>query len=180
MEEGCKIERLEERLVRWKNGLGFTRELLIQPPNVDFAKESFFLRISSAKIESGSTQFSRFPDHQRLLLVLDEGVNLKHGGGATFPMEIFAWHEFEGGAETVCEASSPTEDLNVMWNKSHLAVTAFVVKNKKHFVEKDSFVFLIDGHGGGLLDRRQLGRVVKAGFFGGEDAIFAIVKTIKL
>jgi len=54
----------------WKNGKGKTTQMLIEPKNATVSDPSFELRVSSAKVvESGP--FSSFPNHQRILFLID-------------------------------------------------------------------------------------------------------------
>ncbi len=61
------------RLMPWKNGGGSTTEITIEPAGASLA-DPFLWRVSSAQV-AASGPFSRFPGHERLLLLL-EGAGL--------------------------------------------------------------------------------------------------------
>jgi len=62
----------------WKNGLGSTTELLIEPPGATLAG-GFLWRLSMAAV-AASGPFSRFPGIDRTLLLLEgNGLELDHG-----------------------------------------------------------------------------------------------------
>ena len=95
---------------RWRNGGGWTRELLAQP-----AGENWRVRVSVADIEADGP-FSSFPGVQRHFAVLQgAGVALTIDG-ATFRVERNgAPVQFAGGAATSCRLlDGPTRDLNLM------------------------------------------------------------------
>src|ERR1700745_1262965 len=62
----------------WKNGLGFTDEIAIYPPQASLVKGDFLWRVSSEEIGKPSP-FSTFPPHDRILLVLKgAGIRIFH------------------------------------------------------------------------------------------------------
>jgi hypothetical protein len=95
---------------RWRNGGGFTRELLAWP-----AVEAWRLRVSVAEVESDGP-FSSFPAVERWLAVLDgNGVELTVGGAAHRLTQDAEPLHFSGEATTACRLlDGPTRDLNLM------------------------------------------------------------------
>src|SRR4051794_12660438 len=79
------IQKENYKRSTWKNGLGFTDEIAIYPPDSNLVQGNFLWRLSSARIEKASP-FSAFPNHDRILLVL-KGAGLK------------LIHTFEEGSE---------------------------------------------------------------------------------
>ena len=61
----------------WKNGLGVTTEILIEPSDATIG--NFDWRLSMARIDADGP-FSSFPNIDRLLLVLEGRVNLQIEG----------------------------------------------------------------------------------------------------
>lgn len=94
----------------WKNGLGFTTEVARFPQ----AGEHFDWRVSIASVEQDGP-FSRFPGHDRILLVLEgAGLILERGGGLTRlgPLESVA---FPGDHDTFGRlVAGPIRDFNVI------------------------------------------------------------------
>jgi len=95
---------------RWKNGGGFTRELLAWPVADDWQ-----LRISVADIEADGP-FSAFPGIVRHFAVLQgDGVELRFGGRACRLGPGDPMLRFDGAEAPACRLlGGPTRDLNVM------------------------------------------------------------------
>jgi environmental stress-induced protein Ves len=95
---------------RWRNGGGFTRELLAWP-----AVEAWRLRISVADVQSAGP-FSSFPAVERWFTVLDgNGVELTVGGTAHRLTAESGPLRFSGEVPTACRLlDGPTRDLNLM------------------------------------------------------------------
>lgn len=92
----------------WKNGLGFTEEIAINPPDSSLIQGNFLWRLSSARIEK-SSPFSVFPNHDRILIILKgAGVRLTHvfeenGDEDTVDVPIHEPYEFPGDITSRCE-----------------------------------------------------------------------------
>lgn len=95
---------------RWRNGGGWTHELLAWP-----AAENWRVRVSVADIESDGP-FSSFPGVQRLFAVLEgAGVELSIDGRAQRVHRDGDAVGFAGDATTRCRLlDGPTRDLNLM------------------------------------------------------------------
>lgn len=95
---------------RWRNGGGWTRELLAQP-----AGDEWRVRVSVADIEADGP-FSSFPGVQRHFAVLDgAGVELVVDGTTRRAARGDNAVAFAGGAATTCRLiDGPTRDLNLM------------------------------------------------------------------
>lgn len=99
------------RRMRWKNGLGWTTEIVVRP-----AEGELELRASIAEVDT-DCDFSRLPGIDRSILVLsgdgmelrvgdDPAVTLREGGEALV---------FSGDRDTRCRLlGGPTRDFNVM------------------------------------------------------------------
>jgi environmental stress-induced protein Ves len=95
---------------RWRNGGGWTRELLAWP-----GAEDWRVRISVADIESDGP-FSSFPGVGRFFAVLEgAGVELSVDGKLSRVLRDSAAIAFKGDATTTCRLlDGPTRDLNLM------------------------------------------------------------------
>ena len=95
---------------RWRNGGGWTRELLAWP-----GPDHWRARVSVADIESDGP-FSGFPGVTRFFCVLQgAGVELTIDGQATRVTPTDAAVRFPGEANTTCRMQGgPTRDLNLM------------------------------------------------------------------
>lgn len=100
--------------VPWKNGLGRTRELAIQPPGAGM--DDFLWRVSVAEVETAAP-FSAFPGIDRVIALLDgDGFTMTLDDGRvhelTTPCVPFA---FPGEAGVhVALAGGPCRDFNLM------------------------------------------------------------------
>ncbi|NIJ68754.1 HutD family protein [Xanthomonas sp. 60] len=103
---------------RWRNGLGWTREILRLPaPGMDWA-----LRLSIAEIEQDAA-FSAFPGVERELVLLHgNGVRLHHGDGRV--SDVLPPHgrvRFAGEQDVQgALVDGPTHDFNLMWRRDVL------------------------------------------------------------
>jgi environmental stress-induced protein Ves len=98
----------------WKNGLGRTRELAVQPPGAGM--DDFLWRVSVAEVDSAAP-FSAFPGIDRTIVLLDgAGFTMTLDDGRTHALtEPFAPYAFPGEAQVaVTLASGPTRDFNLM------------------------------------------------------------------
>jgi environmental stress-induced protein Ves len=102
------------RRVRWKNGLGWTREIACFPE-----AGAWDWRLSIAEIERDA-EFSAFPGIEReLVLLAGNGVRLVFGDGET--RELHPPHDrlrFAGERPLRGELiDGPTHDFNLMWRR---------------------------------------------------------------
>lgn len=107
----------EYRRVRWKNGLGWTREIACYPESGEWD-----WRLSIAEIERDA-EFSAFPGIERELVLLSgNGVRLVFDDGETHALH--PPHErlrFAGERKLRGELiDGPTHDFNLMWRRDHL------------------------------------------------------------
>ncbi len=98
----------------WKNGLGRTREIAVQPSAS--GDGGFLWRASIAEVDSAAP-FSRFPGIDRQIVLLDgDGFTMtldgNHTHALTTPFAPFAFPG-EAGVE-VSLAGGPTRDFNLM------------------------------------------------------------------
>jgi environmental stress-induced protein Ves len=94
----------------WRNGGGWTRELLTWPPGPDWR-----VRISRADIEADGP-FSGFPGVERWFVVLKgAGVALQFANDLQYLKVGDAPLRFDGGLAPGCRLiNGPTQDLNLM------------------------------------------------------------------
>jgi len=111
----------EYRRERWKNGLGWTREVFRSP--ADSAEWDW--RVSIAEVDKGGP-FSVFPGVDRELVLLSgEGMRLDFEDGEGVELRPpHGRHRFAGermlGAELF---SGPTQDFNLMWRRERVQAT---------------------------------------------------------
>jgi environmental stress-induced protein Ves len=111
------IPSFEYRRERWRNGLGWTREILRVPDN-----DAWQVRLSIAEIEQDAA-FSSFPGIDReLVLLRGEGLRLRFADGALHT--LLPPHDrlrFAGEAEIHGElVDGLTHDFNLMWRRDQV------------------------------------------------------------
>ncbi|WP_448135411.1 HutD/Ves family protein [Stenotrophomonas rhizophila] len=111
------IPSFEYRRERWRNGLGWTREILRVPDT-----DGWQVRLSIAEIEQDAA-FSSFPGIEReLVLLRGEGLRLRFADGAV--QTLLPPHDrvrFAGEAEIHGElVDGLTHDFNLMWRRDAL------------------------------------------------------------
>lgn len=98
----------------WKNGLGRTREIAVQPSAA--GTDDFLWRVSVAEVDSAAP-FSAFPGIDRSIVLLDgAGFTMTLDDGRTHALTMpFAPFAFPGEAKvTVTLTGGPTRDFNLM------------------------------------------------------------------
>ncbi|MCL7713073.1 HutD/Ves family protein [Stenotrophomonas mori] len=103
---------------RWRNGLGWTREILRLP-----AQGEWQLRLSIAEIEQDAA-FSAFPGVERELVLLQgEGLRLRFADGrCTTLVPPYQRLRFAGEEAVDGElVDGATQDFNLMWRRDRLA-----------------------------------------------------------
>ena len=148
---------------RWKNGAGWTREILRHPAD----SESFDWRLSMADIESDGP-FSAFPGYRRSLILLNgHGIRLSFPDGQIHVMDTpHSRIDFDGGSALQCQLhDGPTQDFNLMWRPSRVSaqMLQLALSGSLHLSHPDSdqslIVHLLDGAlsvtGSGLTTRTQ-------------------------
>ncbi len=108
------IPSVEYRRERWRNGLGWTREILRVPDT-----DAWQVRLSIAEIEQDAA-FSSFPGVEReLVLLRGEGLRLRFADGAVHTLlpphdRLRFAGEVQVGGELV---DGLTHDFNLMWRR---------------------------------------------------------------
>ncbi len=111
----------EYRRERWKNGLGWTREIHRGPGDA----EAWDWRVSIAEVEKDGP-FSSFEGVEReLVLLAGEGMRLHFENGEL--VDLAPPHgrvRFRGEAAVRAELlSGPTQDFNLMWRRDRVNAT---------------------------------------------------------
>lgn len=106
------VRSAEQREMPWKNGGGFTRELLVHPPGAGL--EDFEVRLSRASVVADGP-FSPFPGVDRWICVIEgAGMDLR-GDGEVLRLEPGKFVRFSGDARFEGHLrAGPVGDLNLM------------------------------------------------------------------
>ncbi|MET0290181.1 MAG: HutD family protein [Pseudoxanthomonas sp.] len=113
----------EYRRERWKNGLGWTREIVRSPGTA-----AWDWRLSIAEIERDAA-FSAFPGVDRELVLLHgQGVRLAFDDGESALLAIPGErHRFSGERTLTGElVDGPTQDFNLMWRRGRVSAELLV------------------------------------------------------
>ena len=112
----------EYRRERWRNGFGWTREILRSPHSETDAGDAWDWRMSIAEIEQDGP-FSIFPGVERELILL-------HGNGLRLRFDDDDVHEIEPphgrlrfAGERIASGElidGPTHDFNLMWRRERI------------------------------------------------------------
>lgn len=98
------LNETDFKTTNWSGGK--TTEIFIYPHLSELSKRNFDYRISSAKVEVDKSEFSDFTGYNRILMILDGKVTLKHVEGnetREIVLEPFKTHHFRGGIKTFSE-----------------------------------------------------------------------------
>lgn len=98
---------------RWTGGT--TTEFAIYPEDSSYLDRDFIWRISSAEIEVEESTFTKLPDYDRILMVLDGEVVLVHGQERSVKLETLEYDSFSGDAGT--KSFGKITDYNLMYRK---------------------------------------------------------------
>jgi environmental stress-induced protein Ves len=140
----------------WKNGLGHTDQIAIEPETADLKTGNYLWRISSASIAQSSA-FSIFPDHDRALVLLSgPGLKLVHtddGFEESLELPPLEPYEFPGDIQSRCELlGGPIQDLSVFFRKGMINAQVEVVRIESESVwnwtpnASWNFIFAVRGH----------------------------------
>lgn len=116
----------DHRRMPWRNGGGFTTELLRHPAS---AEGRFLWRLSIAEIDR-LTPFSRFLACERWIAVIDgAGIVLKAGRAPTVTLtQRSGFFRFSGDGETDCRpVDGPCRTLNLIVDHRHVEARARLV-----------------------------------------------------
>lgn len=134
---------------RWKNGLGSTSQLAIEPATSKFPIDPFLWRVSSARVNA-SGPFSKFPGYERTLILIEgselrlsEKVGDAESGVAT--LRPFEKISFGGEREIVAQIPSDADliDYNVFWRRDS-------VEARSEVIDRNWESVISEGYGAGL------------------------------
>ncbi len=98
---------------RWMGGT--TTEFAIYPETSKYIDRNFVWRISSATIDTDESTFSKLPDHDRVLMVLDGEVVLSYEGQRVARLKALEQDRFDGAWLT--KSFGKITDFNLMVRK---------------------------------------------------------------
>ena len=94
---------------------GVTTQIAIAPPCAAYADRDFLWRVSSASVETETSDFTPLPDYWRWITPLTGSMTLFHDGGDGVRLAPYEVHRFDGGAAT--RSQGRCTDFNLMLRK---------------------------------------------------------------
>jgi environmental stress-induced protein Ves len=91
---------------------GSTIQLFIFPPQSSYAERNFLARISTATIRIPKSDFTSLPGYNRLLLVLEGNLNIKHQEAHQITLHPYDTDQFKGDWHTSSEGLAT--DFNII------------------------------------------------------------------
>jgi len=95
---------------------GTTTELFIYPHESSYLERNFQVRISSATVDIEESNFTKLPDYNRVLMILDGELEIKHQGKYNRKLSQYECDYFDGAWDT--SAKGKVIDFNLMTSKS--------------------------------------------------------------
>lgn len=119
---------------RWSGGS--TTETAIFPADSDYLERDFIWRLSSASVETEESSFTRLPDYDRILMVLDGSVVLAHGDERSASLQMWQQDSFDGAVKTRCFGTMT--DYNLIFRKGCAAALKLVeAGSRASYVEQN-------------------------------------------
>lgn len=100
---------------RWTGGL--TKELAVYPSKSKYLDRNFIWRLSSATVETDESNFSKLPDYDRVLMVMEGEVVLSYEGERVVRLKELEQDRFDGGWKT--KSFGKITDFNLMVRKGN-------------------------------------------------------------
>lgn len=88
------------KMSKWSGGN--TRELAIYPENAVYLDRDFIWRLSSADSDLDESSFTKLPDFDRILMVIEGEVVLAHGEERSVKLKAMEQDSFDGAVKTKC------------------------------------------------------------------------------
>lgn len=102
------------KMSKWSGGN--TRELAIYPETAEYLDRDFLWRLSSADSDLEESSFTKLPDYDRILMVLDGSVVLAHGDERSASLSAYEYDAFDGAVKTKCFGKL-IKDYNLIYRK---------------------------------------------------------------
>lgn len=101
------------KLSKWMGGT--TKELALFPEGSSYLERNFMWRLSSATIDKEESDFTKLPDYDRVLMVLDGEVVLSYEGERVTRLKALEQDRFDGASKT--KSFGKITDFNLMVRK---------------------------------------------------------------
>ena len=139
---------------RWTGGT--TKQLAIFPETANYLERNFIWRLSTATCELEETTFSKLPDYDRTLMVLEGNVVLAHQDVRAIRLGELEQDSFDGAYHT--KSFGKIIDYNLMVAKGNKGFLDVV------FAKEESCELYFDGEAGEGFERFDVTLFCKDGF----------------
>ena len=143
-----KIIRENEFIsTKWSGGT--TNQLFIIPSNASISKQDFSIRISTATINTPTSEFTRFPLHNRFISILKGEIEFTTGNKPSKKVAETEFDFFDGADTTNSASNSKVIDFNIIYSK-HLRLNIQQFTGRKNrmlnlITTIENFVFILKG-----------------------------------
>lgn len=97
---------------------GTTTELAIFPEKADYRDRDFIWRLSTARVDQEESPFTKLPDYDRVLMVLEGDVVLAHEGQRVARLKAMEQDRFDGGCTS--KSFGTCRNYNLMVRKGSI------------------------------------------------------------
>ena len=112
---------------RWSGGS--TVETAIFPADAQYLERDFIWRLSSAVVETEESSFTRLPDYDRILVVLEGETVLAHEQVRSAALKAGEQDRFDGAVKTRCFGTM--RDYNLMFRKGCQGALRLIAAEKE-------------------------------------------------
>ena len=163
------IKKQGQKTSKWSGGE--TTQLYIYPENSSYENINFKWRISSSRVEREESIFTKLPNIQRKLMVIDGELVLKHNNNSKVKLNKFEVNSFSGAWNTVSYGKAI--DFNLMTNqgctgeleyikiKSYIDIKAKEMLNENNYRYEAKAFYSLNGNFNIILESGKILTVEK-------------------
>lgn len=118
------------KTLNWTGGT--TKELFIFPANANYQERNFLFRLSTATVETETSDFTLLPGVSRKLMILSGSIHIKHEGHYSKQLNKFDIDSFEGGWKTSSIGKCTDFNLMTSGNTAGEIYSMIVKKERKN------------------------------------------------
>jgi uncharacterized protein len=145
-----KIEKITLNAInesKWSGGT--TSEYFIYPKGSSVQAQDFDFRISTACIEVEASTFTKFPNHDRILLILEGQTEIIHRDKYSKQLKKFDLEYFPGNYDTSSSSIGKVKDFNLIYNVKYSANVEVLigVLNFTKTIQLNQWMFIFNYNG---------------------------------
>lgn len=145
-----KIEKITLNAInesKWSGGT--TSEYFIYPKGSSVQAQNFDFRISTACIEIEASIFTKFPNHDRILLILEGETEIIHRDKYSKQLKEFDLEYFSGNYDTSSSSIGKVKDFNLICDAKYSANVEVlnVELNFPRTIQQNQWMFIFNYNG---------------------------------